>query len=75
MAWWHIPVYLVDLTAMVLLSFFLGDLVDTLDKKTKISGAFIGGVLLAAVTPLPELSPHSPPSSSSTSRNMSSETS
>ncbi len=47
--------YLVDLTAMVLLSFFLGDLVDTLDKKTKISGAFIGGVLLAAVTSLPEL--------------------
>lgn len=55
MAWWHIPVYLVDLASMVLLSFFLGDLVDTLDKKTKISGAFIGGVLLAAVTSLPEL--------------------
>lgn len=55
MAWWHIPVYLVDLASMILLSFFLGDLVDTLDKKTKISGAFIGGVLLAAVTSLPEL--------------------
>lgn len=37
MAWWHIPVYLVDLASMVLLPFFFGDLVDTLDKKTKIS--------------------------------------
>lgn len=53
--WWIYPVYLVDLVAMIGLSFFLGDLVDKLDKKTKISGAFIGGVLLAAVTSLPEL--------------------
>ncbi len=52
---WIYPVYFVDLTAMVMLSFFLGNLVDLLDKKTKISGAFIGGVLLAAVTSLPEL--------------------
>lgn len=55
MTWWHIPVYLIDLVAMVYLSFLLGNLVDALDKKTKISGAFIGGVLLAAVTSLPEL--------------------
>lgn len=52
---WIYPVYVLDLVAMVALSFFLGDLVDKLDKKTKISGAFIGGVLLAAVTSLPEL--------------------
>ncbi len=52
---WIYPVYFVDLIAMVMLSFFLGNLVDLLDKKTKISGAFIGGVLLAAVTSLPEL--------------------
>lgn len=55
MGWWIYPVYFVDLAAMVFLSFFLGNLVDMLDKKTKISGAFIGGVLLAAVTSLPEL--------------------
>ena len=55
MTWWHISVYLIDLVAMVYLSFLLGNLVDALDKKTKISGAFIGGVLLAAVTSLPEL--------------------
>lgn len=55
MTWWHIPVYLLDLSLMVYLSYLLGNLVDELDRKTKISGAFIGGVLLAAVTSLPEL--------------------
>lgn len=46
----------------VLLAFFvvffairLSYYVDVLDKKTNVSGAFIGGVLLAAVTSLPEL--------------------
>ena len=53
--WWIYPVYVADLVAMVFLSMMLGNLVDMLDKKTKISGAFIGGVLLAAVTSLPEL--------------------
>lgn len=53
--WWIYPVYVIDLATMIFLSFFLGNLVDMLDKKTKISGAFIGGVLLAAVTSLPEL--------------------
>lgn len=53
--WWIYPVYFIDLVAMIFLSFLLGNLVDALDKKTKISGAFIGGVLLAAVTSLPEL--------------------
>lgn len=47
--------YVVLLAALVFLSIKLGDLVDLLDKKTSISGAFIGGVLLAAVTSLPEL--------------------
>lgn len=53
--WWIYPVYVVDLAAMVFLAFALGDLVDLLDKKTKLSGAFLGGVLLAVVTSLPEL--------------------
>lgn len=53
--WWIYPLYGLDLVAMVFLSMVLGNLVDMLDKKTKISGAFIGGVLLAAVTSLPEL--------------------
>ncbi|MDD5884585.1 MAG: hypothetical protein PUC66_00920 [Erysipelotrichaceae bacterium] len=53
--WWIYPVYVVDLALMVFLSFQLGNLIDLLDKKTKISGALLGGVLLACVTSLPEL--------------------
>ena len=41
--------------AVVFLSIKLAKYVDLLDKTTKISGAFIGAVLLAAVTSLPEL--------------------
>lgn len=52
---WIYPIYLVLLCLVVYLSIKLADLVDLLDKKTNISGAFIGGVLLAAVTSLPEL--------------------
>ena len=37
------------------LSVRLSYYVDCLDKKTNLSGAFIGGVMLAAVTSLPEL--------------------
>lgn len=40
---------------IVFLSIKLSKYVDLLDKTTKVSGAFIGGVLLAAVTSLPEL--------------------
>ncbi|MFA6829642.1 MAG: sodium:calcium antiporter [Bacilli bacterium] len=52
---WIYPVYVVLLCVVVFLSIKLANLVDFLDKKTNISGAFIGGVLLAAVTSLPEL--------------------
>lgn len=41
--------------AIVFLSIKLSKYVDLLDKTTNVSGAFIGGVLLAAVTSLPEL--------------------
>lgn len=40
---------------VVYLSVRLSYYVDCLDKKTNLSGAFIGGVMLAAVTSLPEL--------------------
>lgn len=40
---------------VVLFSVKLSVYVDALDKKTNLSGAFIGGVMLAAVTSLPEL--------------------
>ena len=50
-----IIIYVVLAGGLVFLSDKLGNYIDLLDKKTKISGAFLGGVLLAAVTSLPEL--------------------
>ncbi len=47
--------YIVLAALVVVLSVKLADYVDLIDKKTDISGAFIGGVVLAAVTSLPEL--------------------
>lgn len=40
---------------VVFFSIKCANYVDLLDKKTNLSGAFIGGVILAAVTSLPEL--------------------
>lgn len=46
--------YLILAALVVYLSIKLSFYVDELDRKTNISGAFIGGVVLAAVTSLPE---------------------
>lgn len=51
----NVILYLILATIVVFLSIKLADYVDLLDKKTNLSGAFIGGVILAAVTSLPEL--------------------
>lgn len=47
--------YIAMVAIIVTLSVKLGKYVDIMDAKSNISGAFIGGVLLAAVTSLPEL--------------------
>lgn len=47
--------YGLSAAALVFFSIKCADYVDLLDKKTSMSGAFIGGVILAAVTSLPEL--------------------
>ena len=47
--------YIVVAAIVVFLSVKASEYVDMLDKRTKLSGAFIGGVLLSAVTSLPEL--------------------
>ena len=47
--------YVISAAILVFFSIKLANYVDLLDKKTNISGAFIGGVVLAAVTSLPEL--------------------
>ena len=50
-----IILYVILAATVVLISIKLADYVDLIDKKTDIAGAFIGGVVLAAVTSLPEL--------------------
>ena len=50
-----IAVYLLLAVIVTTFSVKASDYVDLIDKKTKLSGAFIGGVLLSAVTSLPEL--------------------
>lgn len=47
--------YVLLAALIVFLSIKLSDYVDMLDKSTKLSGALLGGILLAAVTSLPEL--------------------
>lgn len=47
--------YLITAVCIVYLSNKASEYVDLLDKKTRLSGAFIGGVMLSAVTSLPEL--------------------
>lgn len=54
-AYGWIMIYLVLATIVVFLAIKLSNYVDLLDKKTKLSGALLGGILLAAVTSLPEL--------------------
>lgn len=47
--------YILVAAGVVYLSMKASDYVDLIDKKTSLSGAFIGGVMLSAVTSLPEL--------------------
>lgn len=48
-------IYLFLAATTVYLSIKSATYVDQIDKKTTVSGAFIGGVILAAITSLPEL--------------------
>ena len=47
--------YLILAAIVMGFSILLSNYVDIIDKRTNISGAFIGGVVLAAITSLPEL--------------------
>ena len=46
--------YLLAASIVVILSIKASKYVDLLDKNTMLSGAFLGGILLSAVTSLPE---------------------
>ena len=48
-------IYALVAAAVTMLSIKAADYVELIDKKTSLSGAFIGGILLSAVTSLPEL--------------------
>lgn len=48
-------IYAVLASLVVFISIKLSNYVDLLDKKTNVSGALLGGILLAGVTSLPEL--------------------
>lgn len=48
-------IYLILAAIVVLLSNKAASYVDMLEKRTRLSGAFLGGVMLSAVTSLPEL--------------------
>ncbi len=52
---WIFAAYLVLALCVIFFSARLGYYVDLLDQKTTLASAFIGGVMLAAVTSLPEL--------------------
>ena len=53
--WWVWLLYALTLVVIIFVSNRIGGIVDALDRKTKLSGAFLGAVLLAGVTSLPEL--------------------
>ena len=48
-------IYAIIAAGVTFLSVKAADYVDLIDKKTSLSGAFIGGIMLSAVTSLPEL--------------------
>lgn len=47
--------YLLTAAIVVFFSIKASDYIDLLDRNTKLSGAFLGGIMLSAVTSLPEL--------------------
>lgn len=48
-------IYFVTAAAVVWFSILASRYIDMIDRSTRISGAFLGGVLLSAITSLPEL--------------------
>ncbi len=47
--------YTITAVIVITMSVRISDYVDILDKNTKLSGAFLGGIVLSGVTSLPEL--------------------
>ena len=47
--------YIITVAAVVWFSILASRYIDMIDRSTRLSGAFLGGVLLSAITSLPEL--------------------
>ena len=53
--WWLFIIYAVALGLVVFLSNKVATYTDVIEKRTKVSGALMGGIVLAGITSLPEL--------------------
>jgi len=53
--WYLIPIYIFAIACILFFSVALASILNQLDRRTKISSVFLGGVVLAGVTSLPEL--------------------
>lgn len=53
--WWLILIYLAVTALVVFCAVALSSILDQLDKRTKVSSVFLGGLVLAIVTSLPDL--------------------
>lgn len=53
--WWLLIIYAVAIALVVFLSNKVAAYTDIMEKRTKLSGALLGGIVLAGITSLPEL--------------------
>ena len=53
--WWLFVLYVVAIVLVVFLSNKVANYTDIIEKRTKLSGALLGGIVLAGITSLPEL--------------------
>lgn len=53
--WYLIPIYIFAIVCILFLSVALASMLNQLDRRTRISSVFLGGIVLAGVASLPEL--------------------
>ena len=53
--WWLVLIYIAVTALVIFCAVSLSSILDQLDKRTKISSVFLGGLVLAVVTSLPDL--------------------
>ena len=53
--WWLVLIYIIVTALVIFCAVALSSILDQLDKRTRISSVFLGGLVLAIVTSLPDL--------------------